>query len=193
MKTGRIYALIIAMGLSCSVLAQAQAMSKADFKLAQQAVSDKYTQAKTQCKTLAGNEQDICEVDAKAAEKTGMADLQASYQPTERNQYKARVAKAEADFSMAKERCSNKAGNVKDVCIQEAKTLEVGALADAKAQLQTVDAKSEAQERTTAAQKEAADDKTTAAYVLAREKCDASAGAAKDKCMSDAKAHYGKQ
>jgi hypothetical protein len=42
------------------------------------------------------------------------------------------VAKAEADYRVAKERCDDQAGNVKDVCLEEAKAAEAAAKADAK-------------------------------------------------------------
>ena len=42
------------------------------------------------------------------------------------------VARAEATYAVARERCDDKAGNVKDVCVTEAKANESKALAEAK-------------------------------------------------------------
>ena len=45
---------------------------------------------------------------------------------------------------MAKERCDDKAGNVKDVCVKEARAAAVAAKADAKAKLKTANANDQA-------------------------------------------------
>jgi hypothetical protein len=42
------------------------------------------------------------------------------------------VAKAESAYAVAKERCDDKSGNDKDVCVKEAKAVEIKALVDAK-------------------------------------------------------------
>ena len=42
------------------------------------------------------------------------------------------MAKADADFALAVERCDNKSGNPKDVCRQEAKAVHTQAVANAK-------------------------------------------------------------
>jgi hypothetical protein len=67
--------------------------------------------------------------------------------------------------AVAKERCDDSAGNVKDVCVKEAKAAHVSAKADAKAQEKIVDA-----------HKDAAVDKRDAEYAVAKEKCDALSG-----------------
>jgi len=54
-------------------------------------------------------------------EKVAKAELEARYKPSEKNRYQARVAQADADYSVAKEKCDDKAGNEKDVCVKEAK------------------------------------------------------------------------
>src|SRR5690242_21434722 len=57
-------------------------------------------------------------------EDVGKADLEARYKPSEESRYKARVAKAEADYKVAKERCDDQAGNAKEVCLKEARSEE---------------------------------------------------------------------
>ena len=42
------------------------------------------------------------------------------------------IAKAEADYRVAKEKCDDSAGNAKDVCLKEAKAAEAAAKAEAK-------------------------------------------------------------
>ena len=111
------------------------------------------------------------------------------------------VAKAQAAYSVAKEKCDDKADNDKKVCVKEAKAAETRAKADAKAEMKTADANKSANEKSTAARKEAkqtgadarkdaAADKRSADYAVAKAKCDALAGDAKDRCMNEAKARY---
>jgi hypothetical protein len=91
------------------------------------------------------------------------------------------VAKAEAAYVVAKEKCDDQAGNAKDVCVKEAKAVEAKALADAKMGQQIGEAKVDASET-----------KRDADYKVAVEKCDAMAGDAKASCLSAAKASFGK-
>lgn len=136
-------------------------------------------------------------------DKIAKAELEASYKPTRKTRYQARVAKAEADYAVAKERCDDLAGNAKDVCVKEAKAAEIAAKADAKVQMKTSDAnattnyksadvRSKASNKAADARKDAAADKLDAQYAVEKEKCDVYAGGAKDYCLGRAKARFGK-
>ena len=94
---------------------------------------------------------------------------------------KARVAKAESTYAVAKERCDDLAGNPKDVCVKEAKAIEVSALADARMGKEIGEAR-----------RDAASDKLDAEYKVAIEKCDALAGDANASCVMAAKSSFGK-
>jgi hypothetical protein len=96
-----------------------------------------------------------------------------------KNQFKAAVARADADYKAAKDACKPKQGNDRDVCLKEAKAEHVKATADAKALLKSKNAKADAREDTMVAQ-----------YKVAKEKCDALTGDAKDTCVKDAKLKY---
>ena len=61
------------------------------------------------------------------------AELDARYKPPQKADYSVTVAKAEAAYDIAKEKCADKAGNEKDVCVKEAKAAKVRAKADANA------------------------------------------------------------
>ena len=91
-------------------------------------------------------------------------------------------AQAKSAYAVAKEKCDDQAGNAKDVCVKEAKALEVKALADAKLGKQIGEAK-----------KDAALDKSDANYKVAIEKCDSLAGDAKTSCVAAAKAQFDKK
>ena len=96
-----------------------------------------------------------------------------------KNEYKAAVARADADYKAAKDACKPKQGNDKDVCLKQAKAEHVKATADAKALLKSKNAKADAREDTMVAQ-----------YKVAKEKCDALSGDAKDSCIKQAKLKY---
>ena len=107
----------LAVSLAFSSGAMAQNLSKSDYKAGKDRIAAEYKLAKTGCASLSGNPKDICVAEAKGKESIGMAELDASYKPTPKNQYRARVARAEADYAVAKERCDDMAGNAKDVCV----------------------------------------------------------------------------
>ena len=73
------------------------------------------------CATRAGNAKDVCVEEAGAKQKVARAELEYSYsgKPDDRN--KLNMVKAESAYSVAKEKCDDRDGNAKDVCIQEAK------------------------------------------------------------------------
>ena len=203
MNTAKLKLIALALGAVFSAGAMAQAISKDDYKAGKDKISTEYKAAKATCDSMSGNTKDICVAEAKGKEKVATADLEASYKPTRKTHYEARVAKAEADYSVAKERCGDQAGNAKDVCVKVAKAAEVTAKADAKAQMKTSDANDTAKEKTadartkanvqaTDARNAATSDKVDAEYAVAKEKCNSLAGAAKDQCVDQAKAKYAK-
>ena len=203
MNRRRISAISLAIGLAFSAGAMAENMSKEQYKSGKAGIATDYKTDMAACGAYAGNAKDICKAEADGREKVARAELEAGYKPSNDASYKLRVAKAEAVFAVAKEKCDDKSGNVKDVCVQEAKAVSVAAKADAKAQRKTSDANAAAVatsnkasnlagEKGAAARKDAAADKRDADYAVAKEKCDAFAGDAKSSCMSDAKARYGK-
>ena len=134
----------LAVSLAFSAGAIAQSMSKSDYKSSKDKIAAQYKMAKADCASLSGNTKDICVAEAKGKEHVAKAELDDSYKPTAKTHYKVRVAKAEADFDVAKERCDEMAGNAKDVCMKEAKAAHVAAKADAKVQIKTTDAKAKA-------------------------------------------------
>lgn len=187
-----IKALAVAVTLAFSLGAMAQNTTKAEYKAGNDKIAAEYKLAKADCASLSGNANDVCVVEAKGIEKVAKAELEASYKPTTNNFYDVRIAKAEADFGVAKEKCDELSGNTKDVCVKEAEALQTTAKAEANAQLKTTDADATANETSAEARKEATVDETDAGYAVAKEKCDTFAGEAKDTCVDKAKRRFGK-
>ena len=198
-----ISAIAATLSLAFCTAALAATMSKEQYKTDKREISAAYKSDKSACKSLSGNAQDICKASASGKQTVALAELDAGYKPSPKAHYRMRVAKADADYAVAREQCDDKAGNVKDVCVEEAKAAAVAAKSAAEAQLKTTNAnekaaetsakaKKEAKEEGREARKDAASDKRDADYAVAKERCDSLASDARTNCMDDAKARYGK-
>lgn len=181
-------AIAISAGLAFAACAQAQAMPKEQYASAKDAIAAAYKSAMTDCGSLSGNARDVCKADAGGKQKIARAELEAEYKPTDDAVYKVRLARADATYSLAREKCDDAAGNVKDVCVKEAKADAVAAKSDAKSRL----AAAKADVKAAGAQRDAASATRDADYAVAKEKCEAFAGDAKSNCMTDAKVRFGK-
>jgi hypothetical protein len=149
-----------------------------------------YKADKEACNSLSGNAKDVCMQEAKGKENVAKAEAKAAYDGTPKARENARLARAEATYEVAKEKCDDMSGNQKDVCVKEAKAAYAKAKADAKVDRVAADSSRKAVDKTTDAKQEAAEDKREAEYKVAVEKCDAMSGNAKDACVREAKAKY---
>jgi len=193
----------VTIGLVFNAGVMAQSMSKDTYKAAEDRIAAEYTSDMANCGSLSGNAKDICIAEAKGKEKVAKAELEARNEPTAKNRYNAVIAKAEADYAVANEKCDEKAGNDKDICVKEAKAVETRVKADAEAQMKTSAANKAASEKSAEermkakeegneARQEAATDKRDANFAVAKEKCDSLPSGEKDRCVDEAKAKYGK-
>ena len=174
-------AALLCLSLICTIAAQADMISKPDYKAGKTRISETYKSDKTACKSLASNAKDICEEEAKAKEKVARAELEFSYSGKVSDQNKILAVKAQTAYEVAKERCDEQTGNAKDVFKEEAKAAEKKALADMKMNQDISKAK-----KTDVSEKMEAD------YKVAIEKCDGLAGDAKTSCVTAAKGKLGK-
>lgn len=172
-------ALLTMLGMTAAV--QAATITKPDYEASKTRISADYKVDKRACSSYSGNAKDVCIEEAKAKEKVAKAELELAFTGKASDQNKLWVAKAEAAYAVAKEKCDDLSGNAKDVCVQEAKAIETKALADAKLGKEVSQSK-----------KDATEDKVNADYKVAAEKCDALAGDAKSMCMTSAKTKFGK-
>lgn len=175
-----LHSALIAAGLMACSFANAQ-MAAPEYKAAKDRISETYKTDKKACDQFQKNAKDICVEEAKGKEKVAKAELEAQHSGKAADQIKVTVAKAEAAYEVAKEKCDDLTGNQKDVCRKEAKAAETKAKADAK--VAKVDEK---------ARTNASDDKRTADYKVATEKCESLTGDAKSSCIAAAKAQFGK-
>jgi hypothetical protein len=151
-----------------------------------------YKVDKDACSSRSGNAKDICVADATGKEKVAKADAEAAYNNTPKAREGARIARAEATYNVANQKCDELAGNPKDVCVKEANAALVKAKADANVDRVAADTRQDAATKQAEARKDANTVKRDAEYKVAIEKCDALAGPAKDSCVGAAKTQYGK-
>jgi hypothetical protein len=170
--------LAVAIGAFAFAAGAQAAGDKDAYNQAKASAKATYEAAKAKCDALKDNAKDICIAEAKAARTRTEVDAEAVYKGTPKAREHAIHEIAEADYKVAKERCDDKAGNDKDVCVKVAKA----ALTKAKAKAARV---------STDAKVDASKEKREADYKVAAEKCDAMSGDAKSACVKQAKAKYG--
>src|SRR6476661_6482192 len=107
-------------------------MSRDAYKADKDKIEAQYKSDKGHCSSMSGNAKDICQAEAKGKEKVAKAELEANYKNTDKARNDARVAQADANYDVAKEKCDDLTGNQKDVCVKEAKAAHTKAKADAK-------------------------------------------------------------
>jgi hypothetical protein len=168
------------------------ALSKEERKSEQDRIESTYKAAKAKCDGLKGNAKDICMAEAKGGQKVAKAELDARDKGTAKEQANVRVARAEAEYEVAKEKCDDLKGNDKDVCVKDAKATLTRARNDARVAKESAAASKDSRERVAEARKDAREDTRQAEYKAARERCDSMAGDAKDRCQKDVRDRFGK-
>ena len=167
-------------------------ISKASYTQAVKDADAQYKVDKDACASLSGNAKDICVAEAKGKASVAKADAEAAYKHTPKDRENARIARAQANYNVAIEKCDDLAANRKDVCVKEAKSELVKGKANAKVDRVATDTHHDAAVKQADARKDANADKRDADYKVAVEKCDALVGPSKDSCVSNAKSQYGK-
>jgi hypothetical protein len=110
----------------------AASMSHAEYAAKKDQISAEYKADKAACDKLDGNNKDVCVEKAKGKEKVAKAELEFNYTGKQADSAKIAVAKADANYDVAKEMCDDKKGNDKDLCVKDAKAAHAKAIADAK-------------------------------------------------------------
>lgn len=102
-------------------LATAADAVKSQYKADVAAADADYKTAKAKCKPLKGNEQDVCEKEAKATHETALADAKAKRKTTDANKDAAKTTN-DADYKVAIEKCDALKSAEKDKCTTAAKS-----------------------------------------------------------------------
>jgi hypothetical protein len=170
---------VAAAGLACSFAAPG-AGDKGAYEKAKASAKSTYEAGMKRCDAMAGNARNICVAEVNEARTKTEAYAEAAYQDTPKARASAVEQVAEAHYKVDRQRCDDRTGNDRDVCIKVAKAGLTRAKADAKAHLKSIEARSDADKT-----------KRQADYDVAVEKCDALSGAAKSACVQQAKGRYG--
>ncbi|WP_342130354.1 hypothetical protein [Hydrogenophaga sp. OTU3427] len=174
-------ALLASAFLCAPLLVLAAVPTQAEYTASKTAIGASYKTAKAACGSLKAHPKNVCIEEAKAKEKNERAELEFSHTGKAADGTQVKIVRAEGAYNVAKERCDAFRGNDKDVCVKEAKSVRVAALADAKVAQATAGARADAKE-----------DVREAQYKVEVEKCDTQTGDGKTACIKAAKAIHGK-
>ena len=174
-------ALALAAAALVAGTAGAASMSKDEYRAVRTRIDAEYRAATAACDRYTDNARDVCRVEAKGKERIARAELEYNLSGTPKDKSRLAMARADAAYDVARERCDNRTGSDRSVCIQDAKTRHAKAEADAKLELTVSEA-----------QREAAENRRNAEYDLARKQCEALVGDAKSQCLATARAKFGK-
>jgi hypothetical protein len=167
-------------------------MDSKEYRETKAQIKTTFKSDKKACKSLSDNANDICIADAKGKENIALAELNQKHKPTLDTQYKLSMAKGEAAYNVAIQKCDDLAGNPKDVCKAEAKAALTTAKADSKMQLKSADVNNKAHDAKKDIRSEAAADKRAAQLKVEEAKCDELVSTAKDLCLASANSKFGK-
>ncbi|MES2125770.1 MAG: BON domain-containing protein [Pseudomonadota bacterium] len=106
--------------------------------LTDQAKAD-YKVAMDKCDAYSGNAKSTCKDEAKLARAKSEADAVAKYKDSVKDRSKANISVADAEYTLAKDKCKDLSGHDKDSCLGNAKADHTRAVADAKADRQAND------------------------------------------------------
>ncbi|HKA38878.1 MAG TPA: hypothetical protein VKD25_03850 [Burkholderiales bacterium] len=173
--------------------------SKEELKVANDQADANYKMARQKCNAMSGNAKDVCVAEAKGEQRKAKARAEADHKGDQKSRYNLRVAMADADYEVAKEKCDARVGNEKDVCLKGARATHTRAKADARANRTSQeanadarDSRAEANRTSQEANSEATKRARDADYKVAVEKCDSLSGSAREQCIQQAKARFGR-
>jgi hypothetical protein len=108
-------------------------MTEAEFEAGKERLDATYDVARRRCATYAGNAKDVCMAQARGRDKVARMELEERYKDSPKARYNVRMAKAEAEYDVAKARCDERAGQQKKLCLDQARAAFARDKADAAA------------------------------------------------------------
>jgi hypothetical protein len=115
-----------------AVLTLAGALSKDAYKAEKERIAATHKADRARCDASTGNAKDVCVEEAKGKQEVAQAELEYKQSGKTSDRDKVSLARADADYAVAKEKCDDMAGTDKDVCIKEAKSAQAKARAGVK-------------------------------------------------------------
>lgn len=121
-----------AFGISSAIDTPRTLMSRADYTVAKQAIESESRVSAGRCRDLEGAARDVCKAEVRGEERIKKADLDARYHGTVTAAADARLARAKAEYDVAKAKCGIYGTEQKAQCLTSARTAKTRAFADAK-------------------------------------------------------------
>ena len=121
-----------AWGISAAVDTPPSLMARSDYDASKATIESESRQALDHCRDLDGQAKDVCRAEARADERVRKADLDARYRGTTAAAAEARVARAKAQFDVARARCGSEHGSDRLSCMRAAREEKAKALSEAK-------------------------------------------------------------
>jgi hypothetical protein len=121
-----------AFGITSAMDTPRTLMSPADYSVAKKAIEQETRVSLGRCRDVEGAARDVCKAEVRAEERIKKADLDARYHGTVSAVADARLARAKAQYDVAKAKCSSFASEQKVDCLQSARAEKARAFADAK-------------------------------------------------------------
>ena len=105
--------------------------TRVDYASALDRIRVVYRNARAQCPPLAGHAQDMCAVEAQAAERRSRGTAEVNYKGTIKSKTDREVAEADADLMIAKVSCATRIAPENYACVNRAKAVNAKLVADA--------------------------------------------------------------
>jgi hypothetical protein len=121
-----------ALGISAAVDSPRSLMSPVDYGASKKAIEGETHVALSKCRELDSQAKDLCKAEAKADERIRKADLEAQYRGTVSAAADAKLARAKAQYDVARAKCSDQRSEDKISCMRQARAEKAKALSDAK-------------------------------------------------------------
>jgi hypothetical protein len=111
--------------------AAAAVPSQSEHRAALRNAAATYNAARAHCRTLSGQDKRVCIAEAKAALNRANAQAEAAYRNTPRARLDAHVTEANADYAVARVKCSAQSGAARRACLDAAKAEQADAITKA--------------------------------------------------------------
>lgn len=107
-------------------------MTRQQYEAAKDRIEAQYEADSKLCRSLDGDRRDVCDAQAKGREKAERAQLEARFRPDPETSLQAKIATAEANYEVAKEKCEALKGKAESRCEKQAKAAREAAVRQAR-------------------------------------------------------------
>jgi putative transposon-encoded protein len=129
---GALLVSVTAFGISAAVDSPRSLMAPTDYSAAKKAIEADAHAAAAKCRDLESAARDLCKAEVRADERVRKAELEAQYRGTVTAAAEVKLAKAKADYDVARARCADHRGEDKVSCLRSARSERTRALEAAK-------------------------------------------------------------